>query len=159
MIRVVFILLALISVVLAFRWFKKQSAGKRWQALMLVTAVILLGLVATGRMHWLFALVGAALPVMRRLLGLIGYLPMLRRVMGTLRGQPQSQTTNSTNNSTNLTVEEAYAILDLPIGASREDVIQAHKQLMQKMHPDRGGSSHLATKINQAKDVLLKTTQ
>ena len=55
---------------------------------MLVTAVILLGLVATGRMHWLFALVGAALPVMRRLLGLIGYLPMLRRVMGTLRGQP-----------------------------------------------------------------------
>ncbi len=110
-------------------------------------------------MHWLFALVGAALPVMRRLLGLIGYLPMLRRVMGTLRGQPQSQTTNSTNNSTNLTVEEAYAILDLPIGASREDIIQAHKQLMQKMHPDRGGSSHLATKINQAKDVLLKTTQ
>ena len=109
-------------------------------------------------MHWLFALVGAALPVMRRLIGLLSYLPILRRVMGTLRGQPQSQTSNSTSNSTNLTVEEAYAILGLEPGADRDSIIQAHKQLMQKMHPDRGGSSHLATKINQAKDVLLKIT-
>ncbi len=158
MIRIVLILLALVIVLLAFRWLKKQSPGKRWQALMIVIGIVLLGLVASGRMHWLFALVGAALPVMRRLIGLLSYLPILRRVMGTLRGQPQSQTSNSTSNSTNLTVEEAYAILGLEPGADRDSIIQAHKQLMQKMHPDRGGSSHLATKINQAKDVLLKIT-
>ncbi len=55
-----------------------------------------------------------------------------------------------------MTRDEALNVLGLETGAAREDVILAHKRLMQKMHPDRGGSSYLAAKINQAKDVLLK---
>jgi hypothetical protein len=51
--------------------------------------------------------------------------------------------------------EEAYDILGLETGASDEDIKSAHHELMGKIHPDKGGSTYLATKINQAKDFLL----
>jgi len=55
-----------------------------------------------------------------------------------------------------MTAEEAYQVLGLEPGASKEDIKEAHKRLMSKIHPDHGGSTYLATKINQAKDFLLE---
>jgi len=51
--------------------------------------------------------------------------------------------------------EEALAVLGLAEGASREDIQAAHRALIQKLHPDRGGNDYLAAKINQARDFLL----
>jgi len=54
-----------------------------------------------------------------------------------------------------MTTEQAYEILDLEPGASDEDIKEAHHRLMNINHPDHGGSTFLATQINQAKDFLL----
>jgi hypothetical protein len=55
-----------------------------------------------------------------------------------------------------VTVEEAYAILGLAPGADAAAIKAAHHRLMMQLHPDHGGTDYLATKINRARDVLLK---
>jgi hypothetical protein len=54
-----------------------------------------------------------------------------------------------------MSAEEAYQVLGLRPGATEADIRAAHHRLMRTAHPDSGGSDWLATRVNQARDVLL----
>ncbi len=56
--------------------------------------------------------------------------------------------------ASHLNIDEARQILGVQDTATREEIIKAHKRLIQKLHPDRGGNDYLAAKVNAAKDLL-----
>jgi hypothetical protein len=63
---------------------------------------------------------------------------------------------NHANNSfSKMSKKDALQILGLDEGTSNDEIIKSHKRLIQRLHPDRGGSDYLAAKINAAKDRLL----
>ncbi|MCY4014552.1 MAG: molecular chaperone DnaJ [Gammaproteobacteria bacterium] len=61
----------------------------------------------------------------------------------------------SADTSDEMDAEQALAVLGLDAGASKTDIVEAHRRLMQKLHPDRGGTDYLAATLNRAKKVLI----
>jgi hypothetical protein len=90
----------------------------------------------------------------------LGWLLVQKRVLaglgvGKVEGQGTGRPRDGAVSSTRMTREEALSVLGLTDGVSREEILVAYRELITRMHPDRGGSSYLAAKINQAKDVLI----
>lgn len=67
----------------------------------------------------------------------------------------EADNTGTTDHTGPMTDADAYDILGLDPGADRDAIVQAHRRLMQKAHPDRGGSDWLAARINAARSHLL----
>jgi len=70
-------------------------------------------------------------------------------------GQPPPHGSAPRGPRGDMTREEALAVLGLAEGASEDEIKAAHRRLIQRMHPDVGGTADLAARINRAKDVLL----
>lgn len=70
----------------------------------------------------------------------------------TRRGPEQ---TSSEGRRRAMSRDEALRVLGVDEGASTEQIMAAHRQLIKKVHPDQGGSSFLAQQVNEAKQVLL----
>lgn len=77
---------------------------------------------------------------------------LLRRGMG---GFSQAKQEWNQTVDANLSADEAWQVLGLEPGADKESILKAHKRLIQKLHPDRGGNEYLAAKVNAARDKLL----
>ncbi len=80
------------------------------------------------------------------LVGALAYVALARK---TGRARPRDA-------AATLSLAEAYLILGLSTGARRDDVLAAYRNLMKRLHPDQGGTSYLASRVIEAKDLLLK---
>ena len=158
--RLFLALIALIGVMWYLAWYQRADSESRNRSLVSImlygVAAALLILVITGRIPWLFALFSAATPWINRALSVKFMWDRFNRSQNSGNsGYSQKETGPPGLSNTNMTAEEAYKILNLEPGASEQEIIDAHRKLILKIHPDKGGSEFLAAQINNAKDTLL----
>lgn len=140
---------------------KEQRKSQGRKILIWATIAALVLLVATGRAHWLMGVLAALLAAAGRLVALAQYIPFLRRIFAQTHQHNQrhsrsgGESGSKANKSGSMSRAQAAAILGISESASESEIIAAHKRLMHKVHPDRGGTDELAATLNQAKDTLL----
>lgn len=153
----VFGVFSAIGLMLLMRWLSLTPANqaKRTLAWTLAGLVVVAAifLVLTGRLAWAGAAVATLIPWASRLLRAHALWREAKRHFET--GKQQGPTPPPyAGTGGRMTPDQAFAVLGLRPGASNEEIQTAYKRLMQKMHPDAGGSSALASQINEARDVL-----
>lgn len=139
---IVLVLFALLSLSASQGEESRKNLGNTLLGALLVSAVAFV-LVRSG-MPWLAAL-------------LVLFFSAGKRFLAARRKPAQSSEAPPAANAPRIAMsrEEAYAVLGLEPGASNDAVLSAYKRLMKKMHPDQGGSTYLAQRINLARDVLV----
>lgn len=155
------LLLLLLMVAGALLWFQHWLARADPKAVLRAVkrvglwagAAGVLALAATGRLAGAVAVLAALAPLLMR-----WNITSARdgtRPAGAEPGTGDRDQRQTPRGSAAMTVTEAYDVLGIEPGASREEIKEAYRRLMQKVHPDRGGSRYMAAKLNQARDLLL----
>lgn len=137
---------------------------KSWSPYWLLGAVLLGLVLLRFGVNWIVVAAGMVAALLRGLLPLLRLLPLLQSVKqvassrpggpGAASGSASSSSSGGRPRPERMTRREALQVFGLDESATREDVQREYRRLMRQMHPDLGGSSYLAAKINEAKDVL-----
>ena len=158
-----FILIAVAAIALIL-WHKVSKAKGAERKKMIMWSIIggvltVLGLLAvTGHLNIITAMIAGVVALLPRAMALAKYIPFVSRLYqqhGQQQAQHNQQDSQSANGKHSMSPEEAREVLGLKPECTKDDIILAHRRMMQKVHPDRGGSDYLASQINTAKDVLL----
>lgn len=147
-----FLLGVFLAAVLRLLYVRYQPPPRQ-MLIALAGAAVILGLaalVASGRLHWLLGVAAGLLPFARRALVASGALRLLNRLRGAGRAR------NKTRARTSITRAEALAILELSGTPDAATINRAHRRLMQRFHPDHGGSEYFARRLNAARERLLE---
>ena len=174
MLIIIATLLAITASFFILRLLRISSRTGDYGTLLAVLAAALVlaaaALAATGRLHWLTAVIAAIVPFMRRIFGLLRFLPLFGRLFSQYRGragqsghggqggqggQGGGAGGNAAGAAASMNRTRALEVLGLGPKPTREEIIGAHRRLIQKLHPDRGGSNYLAQQLNEAKKTLL----
>lgn len=131
-------------------------------ALIGLALMLLSYLLATGRLNWFFAFIIMTTTFLFRLLPtavqLIPHWLQLRHYWHQWKNKTTSQHSEggyTSHSKSEMSRAQAFEVLGLTPTASKSEIITAYRKLMQKVHPDRGGSNYLAAQINLAKRTLL----
>lgn len=158
--RLFLALVAVAGIMWYLAWYNRADPEARRRSLRTATlygiGIGLLLLVVTGRIPWLFALFTAAVPWINRAMAARRLWSGFRQWERSGKGGNQStRGAGARRPIESMTREEALEILGLAPNASRQEIVDAHRKLMSRVHPDKGGSDYLAQSINQARKVLL----
>lgn len=155
------VIIIAIAAIAYLLWFKiKKTKGEEKKKLIIWTvagsAIAVLGFLAiTGRLNFITAAITGAVAMLPKAMQLLRYLPVINKVRQQASNSNQQQNNHQAPSQTAMNQKQAFEVLGIKPDASKEEIIKAHKRMMQKVHPDRGGSDFLAAQINQAKDTLL----
>ncbi len=161
MLNSLLLIAAIIGLFYSIKQVRQQPPDKRSKLMikyaLYTTAIVMIFLAVTGRVYWVVGGVAALLPIIQRLFFTGTRLLPLFKYWKNSKTQKENADKKSAEKvfSGKMTVQEAKDILGLDTIENAEQVSKRHKELIQKMHPDRGGSDYLAAQINQAKDILI----
>ncbi len=149
---------------LAGRWYVQADPKLIIKAVkwLLISSVLLIALyfLITGRIGLALAALPALLPWFIRL----RQAAILAKTIHNMSQNGQSKRNandnrtyqgHPNNNTSQMSIAEAYDILGLDDPATEDEIREAHRRLIANVHPDKGGSTYLAAQINRAKDMLL----